>query len=50
MNDRLPRISAAEAVRVLEMAGFFLARQSGSHRIYMNAEGRRVTVLYHSSK
>jgi predicted RNA binding protein YcfA (HicA-like mRNA interferase family) len=23
MNDRLPRISAAEAVRVLEKAGFF---------------------------
>lgn len=50
MNDRLPRISAAEAVRVLEKAGFFLARQSGSHRIFKNAEGRRVTVPYHSGK
>ncbi|MDD2754077.1 MAG: type II toxin-antitoxin system HicA family toxin [Methanothrix sp.] len=50
MNDRLPRISPAEAVRVLEKAGFFLARQSGSHRIFKNAEGRRVTVPYHSGK
>jgi predicted RNA binding protein YcfA (HicA-like mRNA interferase family) len=50
MNDKLPRISAAEVVRVLEKAGFFLARQSGSHRIFKNAKGRRVTVPYHSGK
>jgi predicted RNA binding protein YcfA (HicA-like mRNA interferase family) len=50
MNDRLPRINAAEAVRVLEKAGFFLVRQSGSHRIFKNAEGRRFTVPYHSGK
>ena len=45
MTDRLPRVSAAEAARVLEKAGFFLARQSGSQRIYKNAEGLR--SLYH---
>ena len=39
MTDKLPRVNAADAVRVLEKAGFFLARQSGSHRIYKNAEG-----------
>jgi len=50
MTDRLPRVSAAEAARVLEKAGFFLARQSGSHRIYKNADGLRVTVPYHSGK
>ncbi|OQB26814.1 MAG: YcfA-like protein [Euryarchaeota archaeon ADurb.Bin190] len=50
MSDKLPRVSAAEAVRALEKAGFFLARQSGSHRIYKNEEGRRATVPYHSSK
>jgi len=33
MTDKLPRVSAAEAVRALEKAGFFLAHQSGSHRI-----------------
>ena len=51
MTDKLPRVSASEAIRALEKAGFFLARQSGSHnRIYKNAEGRRATVPYHSGK
>jgi predicted RNA binding protein YcfA (HicA-like mRNA interferase family) len=50
MTDRLPRVSAADAVRVLEKAGFFLARQSGSHKIFKNAEGKRATVPFHSGK
>ena len=50
MTDKLPRVSASEAIRALEKAGFFLARQSGSQRIYKNAEGRRATVPYHSGK
>ena len=50
MTDKLPRVSASEAIRALEKAGFFLARQSGSHRIYKNAEVRRATVPYHSGK
>ncbi|MHB8120333.1 MAG: type II toxin-antitoxin system HicA family toxin [Methanothrix sp.] len=50
MTDKLPRVSASEAIRALEKAGYFLVRQSGSHRIYKNAEGRRVTVPYHSGK
>lgn len=28
----------------------FLSRQSGSHRIYKNALGRRVTVPFHSGQ
>jgi predicted RNA binding protein YcfA (HicA-like mRNA interferase family) len=50
MTEKLPRVSAADAVRVLEKAGFFLARQSGSHKIYKNAEGRRTTVPFHSGR
>jgi len=50
MSDKLPRITAAEVIRALEKAGFFLARQSGKHKIYKNREGRRVTVSYHSGK
>jgi len=34
MTDKLPRMSAADAIRVLEKVGFSLARQSGSHKIY----------------
>ena len=47
---KLPRLTADEVIRVLERVGFFLARQSGSHKIYKNAEGRRVTVPYHREK
>ena len=50
MNEKLPRVTAGKVTRVLEKAGFVLVRQSGSHKIYKNSEGRRVTVPYHSKK
>ncbi|MDY6965784.1 MAG: type II toxin-antitoxin system HicA family toxin [Halobacteriota archaeon] len=37
-------------IKVLEKEGFICVRQSGSHRIYKNREGTRVTVPYHSKK
>jgi predicted RNA binding protein YcfA (HicA-like mRNA interferase family) len=50
MSEKVPRVTAAEVIRALERGGFFLARQSGSHRIYKNPEGKRVTVAYHAGK
>ena len=50
MTEKLPRITAAEVIKALEKAGFFLARQSGSHKIYKNNEGKRVTISYHAGK
>jgi predicted RNA binding protein YcfA (HicA-like mRNA interferase family) len=50
MTDKLPRVSAADAVRVLEKAEFNLVRQSGSHKIFRNAEGKRATIPFHSGK
>jgi predicted RNA binding protein YcfA (HicA-like mRNA interferase family) len=50
MTPRLPRVTATEVIRALEKAGFVLARQSGSHKIYKNAEGRRTTVPFHSGQ
>jgi len=50
MMEKLPRVTAAEAIKVLERVGFLLARQSGSHKIYKNKEGKRVTVPYHAGK
>lgn len=50
MSDKLPRITADEAIRALKRAGFSLARQSGSHKIYKDDEGNRVTVPYHAGK
>ncbi|MCL1466665.1 type II toxin-antitoxin system HicA family toxin [Argonema galeatum] len=50
MTLPLPRVTATEVIRVLNKIDFKLSRQSGSHRIYKNAEGRRVTVPFHSGK
>lgn len=47
---RLPRLTAGEIVTVLEKVGFSLARQSGSHMIYKNPAGKRVTVPFHGAK
>jgi predicted RNA binding protein YcfA (HicA-like mRNA interferase family) len=47
---RLPRVTADEVIRALERADFFLARQSGSHKIYKNREGKRVTVPCHAGR
>ncbi|MEK6551933.1 MAG: type II toxin-antitoxin system HicA family toxin [Bacteroidota bacterium] len=48
MSEKLPRVTASDVIRVLERAGFSFSRQSGSHKIYKNKEGRRATVPYHS--
>jgi predicted RNA binding protein YcfA (HicA-like mRNA interferase family) len=48
MSDKLPRINAPDIIRVLSKIGFQLSRQSGSHKIYKNLQGKRVTVPFHS--
>lgn len=50
MSDRLPRLTAGEIMRVLERRGFLISRTSGSHLIYRDAMGKRVTVPVHSGK
>jgi predicted RNA binding protein YcfA (HicA-like mRNA interferase family) len=50
MTEKSPQVTPAEAIKVLERAGFLLARQSGSHKIYKNKEGKRVTVPYHAGR
>jgi predicted RNA binding protein YcfA (HicA-like mRNA interferase family) len=47
---KLPRLTAREIIAALEKVGFALVRQSGSHAIYKNGAGRRVTVPVHASK
>lgn len=49
-EQQLPRLTASEIIKALEKSGFALVRQSGSHRIYKNSEGRRATVPFHSGK
>ncbi len=50
MSDRIPRITARKAIKVLEKMGFVLVRQSGSHKIYKSKDGKRITIPYHSGK
>ena len=50
MSGKLPRVTAAEVIRVLERSGFLLVRQSGSHKIFRNEEGKRATVPFHSGR
>ncbi len=50
MSQKLPRVTAKDVIRVLEKKGFILVRQSGSHKIYRNEKGKRVTIPYHSGK
>ncbi len=46
---KLPRLTAAEAERVLLQAGFTFIRSKGSHRIYLKG-GVRVVVPFHAGK
>ena len=48
MSDKLTRVTAADIIGALEKADFFLSRQSGSHKIFKNKSGKRVTVPYHA--
>ena len=50
MSPRLPRVTASDIVRLLKRRGFAFSRQSGSHAIYKDAQGRRVTVPVHAGK
>jgi len=47
---RTPRIDAAKLSRTLERHDYVPVRQSGSHKIYKNLEGTRVTVPIHSGR
>ena len=48
--SKLPRLTARQIISVLQKAGFSLAGQSGSHMIYKNAAGKRLTVPFHAAK
>jgi predicted RNA binding protein YcfA (HicA-like mRNA interferase family) len=50
MSPRLPRRTAVEVRRVIEKTGFVLSRQSGSHQIFRNSAGRRITLPVHAGK
>jgi predicted RNA binding protein YcfA (HicA-like mRNA interferase family) len=50
MSPKLPRCTAAEIRRAIERAGFKLVRQSGSHQIFRDDAGTRVTLPAHPGR
>ena len=46
---QLHGLTARELISALVRDGFVLDRQTGSHRLYLHPDGRRVTVSYHVS-
>ena len=50
MSQELPRLTAEQAMKIVVKSGFCLARQSGSHKIYKNPKGIRITIPYHKGK
>jgi predicted RNA binding protein YcfA (HicA-like mRNA interferase family) len=47
---RLPRVTAAQVIRVLQKLGFRLDRQRGAHRIFRGPTGEWVTVSFHAGR
>jgi len=50
LSQKLPRVTSTKVTKALEKLGFSLSRQSGSHKIYKNAQGKRITVPSHKGK
>jgi predicted RNA binding protein YcfA (HicA-like mRNA interferase family) len=50
MSTKLPVVTAKELIKILEQKGFSFSRQSGSHAIYANQNGIKVTVPIHGKK
>jgi predicted RNA binding protein YcfA (HicA-like mRNA interferase family) len=49
MHDRLPRLTAKEAEKILLDNGFSFVRQKGSHRIYRKKRNRMI-LSFHGGK
>ena len=50
MREKIPRITAGRMISLLERRGYVCVRQSGSHKIFRNNAGIRVTIPDHSGK
>lgn len=50
MSPKTLRFNARQIIKLIEAKGFSLSRQSGSHMIFYNKKGVRVTIPNHASK
>ncbi|OGI57428.1 hypothetical protein A3B85_01125 [Candidatus Nomurabacteria bacterium RIFCSPHIGHO2_02_FULL_37_13] len=50
MSPKSLRFTARQIRKIIESKGFSLSRQSGSHMIFYNKKGVRITIPNHASK
>lgn len=50
MSPRLPRLTSGELRKIIEVWGFSLVRQKGSHMQFKNNQGVRITIPEHGNK
>jgi len=50
MSPKSLRFNARQIIKIIETKGFSLSRQSGSHMIFYNKKGIRITIPNHASK
>jgi predicted RNA binding protein YcfA (HicA-like mRNA interferase family) len=50
MSPKLPTVNSRELISILNKKGFVLERQSGSHAVLINEDGRRTTVPIHGKR
>jgi predicted RNA binding protein YcfA (HicA-like mRNA interferase family) len=48
--SKLPSLTGAEVIKVLQKLGFTIARIRGSHNILVHPDGRRTVVPVHSGE
>ena len=50
MSPKISRFTAKQIIKVIEDVGFSFSRQSGSHMIFYNKKGVRITIPKHGAK
>jgi predicted RNA binding protein YcfA (HicA-like mRNA interferase family) len=50
MFPKISRFTAKQIIKVIEDVGFSFSRQSGSHMIFYNKKGVRITIPKHGVK
>ncbi len=50
MSPKSLRFTARQIRKIIEAKGFCLSRQNGSHMIFHNERGVRITIPNHASK
>lgn len=48
--SKIPQVKSRDLVKVVTSLGFKFRDQSGSHAVYVHADGRRTTISVHPSQ